>query len=339
MWTFPMCGGARSAARAVALVSLLLAPLSAIGPSPALGQGAGPIDPGAGAWRTWVLGTGREMRLTAPPDDRSTAAELEQVKSLAEQRDASALERIRYWDALSPSHRWNEHAHRPRSARQHLDAGRLPELRHAERGAARRDDCRLGFQVCPPARAPGRARPGAGDRGDHAPEPLVSVRALRRRGRRRGRARPPLPKGRRTPERGRGGSGPHACPGGRRVPERHARRARAGPGRRRPRDRPHEARRAEVGGHGAGRRRPLEGHESRRDRRGSLADLPADLTQPVPPGRSTGSGLPRARRRAGRGEELQAHAADEQPQPTTGSSADGDRRVRTTCSAGSSASA
>jgi hypothetical protein len=53
MWMYPM-PGARSTARAVALISLLLTPTSAMGPAPALAQAAGPIDPGAGGWHTWV---------------------------------------------------------------------------------------------------------------------------------------------------------------------------------------------------------------------------------------------------------------------------------------------
>ena len=98
-------------ARALALTSMLLASILALGPTAALAQGAlsaGPIDPGAGNWRTWVLGAGRELRLPPPPDARATALELEEVKARSGQRDAAALERIRYWDALSPSHRWNE---------------------------------------------------------------------------------------------------------------------------------------------------------------------------------------------------------------------------------------
>jgi PAP2 superfamily len=66
------------------------------------------IEPGAGSWRTWVLGSGRDLRLAPPPGAQETAAELQQVRTLAGQRDAAALERIRYWDFWSPSHRWNE---------------------------------------------------------------------------------------------------------------------------------------------------------------------------------------------------------------------------------------
>jgi membrane-associated phospholipid phosphatase len=69
---------------------------------------AGAVDPGAGAWRTWVLGSGRDLRLPPPPDAQATATELQQVRALAGQRDAAALARIRRWDFWSPSHQWND---------------------------------------------------------------------------------------------------------------------------------------------------------------------------------------------------------------------------------------
>src|SRR5262245_2296027 len=68
----------------------------------------GPIEPGAGGWRTWVLASGRELRLAPPPDAKATATELQELRTLAGQRDAAALERIRYWNFWSPAHRWNE---------------------------------------------------------------------------------------------------------------------------------------------------------------------------------------------------------------------------------------
>jgi hypothetical protein len=65
----------------------------------------GPIEPGAGGWRTWVLASGKELRLAPPPDAQATATELQELCTLAAQRDAAALERIRYWDFWSPAHR------------------------------------------------------------------------------------------------------------------------------------------------------------------------------------------------------------------------------------------
>ena len=68
---------------------------------------AAAVDPGAGAWRTWVLGSGKDLRLP-PPDAQATTAELQQVRSLVAQRDAAAMERIRRWDFWSPAHPWND---------------------------------------------------------------------------------------------------------------------------------------------------------------------------------------------------------------------------------------
>jgi membrane-associated phospholipid phosphatase len=64
-----------------------------------------PIEPVVGGWRPWVLASGQELRLAPPPDAQATAVELQ---TLAGQRDAATLERIRYWDFWSPAHRLNE---------------------------------------------------------------------------------------------------------------------------------------------------------------------------------------------------------------------------------------
>ena len=72
------------------------------------GAAADPIEPRAGTWKTWVLGSGSALRLPAPPDAQTTAGELREVVAQAARRDAAALERARYWDFASPSYRWNE---------------------------------------------------------------------------------------------------------------------------------------------------------------------------------------------------------------------------------------
>ena len=69
-----------------------------------------PVEPAAGSWCTWMLGSGRELRLAAPPDEEATRAEIAQLRDLATRRDAAALDRIRYWDAGAPSYRWTERA-------------------------------------------------------------------------------------------------------------------------------------------------------------------------------------------------------------------------------------
>jgi membrane-associated phospholipid phosphatase len=69
---------------------------------------AGPIEPGAGGWRTWVLDSGKELRLPVPPDGQATVIEIQELQALAGRRDAAVLEGIRYWDFWSPAFRWNE---------------------------------------------------------------------------------------------------------------------------------------------------------------------------------------------------------------------------------------
>ena len=82
--------------------------LAGLGSTASAQMATGPIEPGAGGWRTWVLASGKELRLAPPPDAKATATELQELRTLAGQRDAAALERIRYWDFWSPAHRWNE---------------------------------------------------------------------------------------------------------------------------------------------------------------------------------------------------------------------------------------
>jgi membrane-associated phospholipid phosphatase len=86
--------------------------LSRIGP-PATAMAArppapGPIEPGAGAWATWALATGDQLRPPPPPDKRATRAELDELRALAAGRDGAALDQIAYWDAGAPGYRWNE---------------------------------------------------------------------------------------------------------------------------------------------------------------------------------------------------------------------------------------
>lgn len=66
------------------------------------------VDRDAGAWRPWVLSSGRQMRLPLPPDAAVTATELQQLRTLIAQRDAANQERIRRRESWSPSHRCNE---------------------------------------------------------------------------------------------------------------------------------------------------------------------------------------------------------------------------------------
>jgi hypothetical protein len=63
------------------------------------------VEPGAGAWRTWFLGRGSDLRLPPPPDGRD---EVSQVRGMVGSVDAALLDRIAFWDAGAPPYRWNE---------------------------------------------------------------------------------------------------------------------------------------------------------------------------------------------------------------------------------------
>lgn len=64
------------------------------------------IEPTAGKWQTWVLSSGNQMRLPAPPDATSTAAELQWLKAFTASADDMAKAQVGYWDAGSPAYRW-----------------------------------------------------------------------------------------------------------------------------------------------------------------------------------------------------------------------------------------
>src|SRR5260370_21661280 len=66
------------------------------------------IEPNAGEWKTWVLTSGTQFRLPAPPGSHESKKEIEVLEKLAEQRDAAALDLIKFWDAGAPSYQWNQ---------------------------------------------------------------------------------------------------------------------------------------------------------------------------------------------------------------------------------------
>lgn len=71
-----------------------------------------PIEPGAGAWKTWVIISGTQIQTPAPPGPKATKDEVVELLSLQTRRNKSQLETIHYWDSGSPSYRWNEIAFR-----------------------------------------------------------------------------------------------------------------------------------------------------------------------------------------------------------------------------------
>lgn len=66
------------------------------------------IEPDAGQWKTWVLTSGDQFRLPPPPGRHESKEEIEALEQLKTQRDAAALDLIRFWDAGAPSYQWNQ---------------------------------------------------------------------------------------------------------------------------------------------------------------------------------------------------------------------------------------
>jgi PAP2 superfamily len=64
------------------------------------------IEPDAGAWKTWVIPSGKDFRVPPPPDASATAAELVEIRKLLAQKDSDAAEKVTFWDAGSPGYRW-----------------------------------------------------------------------------------------------------------------------------------------------------------------------------------------------------------------------------------------
>lgn len=68
----------------------------------------GGIEPNAGAWKTWVIPSGKDFRVPPPPDAAATAAELEQLRELVRRNDQQSYARIAFWDAGAPGYQWIE---------------------------------------------------------------------------------------------------------------------------------------------------------------------------------------------------------------------------------------
>jgi membrane-associated phospholipid phosphatase len=87
--------------RRLLLAAFLLATL----PSPQA-EAAGPVDPNAGSWRTWVIPSGRDFRVAPPPGAAETRAELRTLSNLVAANTPETRSQIAYWDAGAPAYRW-----------------------------------------------------------------------------------------------------------------------------------------------------------------------------------------------------------------------------------------
>jgi membrane-associated phospholipid phosphatase len=81
--------------------------LAVLASLPLYAQTAAQIEPTAGAWKTWIIPSGKEFRVAAPPDAAETRRELEWLKSLeGTRKDPKIAQQITFWDAGSPAYRW-----------------------------------------------------------------------------------------------------------------------------------------------------------------------------------------------------------------------------------------
>jgi membrane-associated phospholipid phosphatase len=74
------------------------------------GKKCAQIEPGAGAWRTWVISSGSAINVPPPPGPSETRAELKQLQGLAASRSTAVLDAIDFWNAGSPVYRWVDYA-------------------------------------------------------------------------------------------------------------------------------------------------------------------------------------------------------------------------------------
>lgn len=72
--------------------------------------GPSQIEPQAGRWKTWVLSSGSQLRLPAPPDGLAQEVEIRNLITRAGRRDTATLNAISFWDSGPPGYRWNEFA-------------------------------------------------------------------------------------------------------------------------------------------------------------------------------------------------------------------------------------
>ncbi len=64
------------------------------------------IEPGAGNWRAWIISSGRDYRVSPPPNPAETWAELRSLADLTSQNDDQVRRQIMFWDAGAPPYRW-----------------------------------------------------------------------------------------------------------------------------------------------------------------------------------------------------------------------------------------
>ena len=62
----------------------------------------------AANWKTWLLDNPQKITIVAPPTTAQSKAELQTIKQVMAKLDEKKLAAIKYWNAGSPSYRWNQ---------------------------------------------------------------------------------------------------------------------------------------------------------------------------------------------------------------------------------------
>lgn len=65
-------------------------------------------EPDAGNWPTWFISSGRDFRLSPPPNAATTAAELKTLQAVQKNNNAATEQKILYWNTGAPSFRWRK---------------------------------------------------------------------------------------------------------------------------------------------------------------------------------------------------------------------------------------
>lgn len=58
--------------------------------------------------KTWIIKDSKQVNIPAPPGKEQTLKELKLVKEKVSTQNEKSLQQIKYWDAGSPSYRWNQ---------------------------------------------------------------------------------------------------------------------------------------------------------------------------------------------------------------------------------------
>src|SRR5262249_50031499 len=64
------------------------------------------IEPKAGAWKTWIISSGKDFRVPPPPNAGATQGELAWLRAAVTETDPEIAASVTFWDAGAPSYRW-----------------------------------------------------------------------------------------------------------------------------------------------------------------------------------------------------------------------------------------